>query len=77
MVKTSDEKQLSPELKAIQLEKGTFDSPCMSICDYDGVFKQCQTCQMRKAEKNLWKTGDQSMKETILRSIAKRQVEKE
>ena len=73
MVKTSDEKNLSPELKEKQIAKGTFDSPCMSVCNYDGLFKQCQTCQMRKAEKNLWITADQSMKDTILRSVAKRQ----
>ena len=72
MIKTGDEKKLSKALIEKQKEKGTYDSPCMSICNYDGLFKQCQTCQLRKAEKNIWKEGNQEMKETILRSISKR-----
>ena len=73
MVKTGELKNLTPELVEKQKSKGTFDSPCMSICDYAGLFKQCQTCSMRKAEKSLWKTEDDSMKETILRAINCRQ----
>jgi len=76
MVKTGDEKGLSENLIELQKKKGTYDSPCMSICNYDGLFKQCQTCQMRKAEKNIWKTGNQDMKDTILRSLAKRTASK-
>lgn len=71
-MKTGDEKKLTEELKKLQLEKGTYDSPCMSICNYEGLFKECQTCHMRQAEKKLWKTGDQIMKDTILRAVAAR-----
>ncbi|MBT7609697.1 MAG: DUF1289 domain-containing protein [Bacteriovoracaceae bacterium] len=74
MIKTGQEKNLIAELIEKQKEKGTYDSPCMSICDYDGLFKQCRTCSMRKAEKNLWKTGDLDMKGSILRAIEKRIV---
>jgi predicted Fe-S protein YdhL (DUF1289 family) len=72
MTKTGPEKNLTPELIEKQKQKGTYDSPCMSICDYEGLFKQCGTCHMRKAEKNLWKTGDSDMKSSILRAIDKR-----
>jgi len=72
MIKTGDDKGLSPELIKKQKEKGTYDSPCLSICDYDGLFKQCATCSMRKAEKKLWKTGDADMKGSILRAVEKR-----
>ena len=75
MIKTGDDKQLTPELVQKQQEKGTYDSPCMSVCDYDGVFKQCKTCSMRKSEKNLWKTGDYDMKGTILRAVDSRSKE--
>jgi len=40
MVKTGDEKDLSEKLIEIQKKKGTYDSPCTSICNYDGLFKQ-------------------------------------
>ncbi|MBT4793053.1 MAG: DUF1289 domain-containing protein [Halobacteriovoraceae bacterium] len=72
MLKTGDQKKLSIELKAKQISKGVYDSPCVSICDYDGLFKQCQTCRMRQAEKTLWKTEGQSFKDTVLRAISKR-----
>ena len=71
-MKCGDDKGLSQSLKELQIEKGTFDSPCMSVCNYDGLFKQCQTCQLRQAEKKLWKEGDTSMKETILRAVKSR-----
>lgn len=77
MIKTGDEKELSEKLIEVQKKKGTYDSPCMSICNYEGLFKQCQTCQMRQAEKNIWKTGNADMKETILRSLSKRIKSKE
>lgn len=72
MVKTGELKDLPPELIEKQKNKGTYDSPCMSICDYQGLFKQCQTCLMRKAEKSVWKTGDDDMKDTILRAVNNR-----
>ncbi|MCO4755403.1 MAG: DUF1289 domain-containing protein [Bacteriovoracaceae bacterium] len=72
MIKTGDQKDLSDKLREKQKSKGTYDSPCLSICDYEGVFKQCATCRMRKAEKSAWKSGDSMMKDTILRAIGKR-----
>ena len=73
-MKCGEEKGLSKELKTKQLEKGTFDSPCMSVCNYEGLFKECGTCGMRKAEKSLWKQGDSMMKDQIIRSISRRQT---
>lgn len=69
MVKTGDEKELSEDLVELQKEKGTYDSPCMSVCDYMGLFDQCKTCSMRKVEKKIWIGADTSMKEQILRAI--------
>ncbi len=68
-MKTGDEKKLKPEFVEKQKAKGTYDSPCMSICNYEGLFNQCQTCNMRKVEKKIWKEADTSMKEQILRAI--------
>lgn len=42
---------LPAELIEIQKIKGTYDSPCMSICNYAGENEQCQTCSMLKKEK--------------------------
>ena len=72
MLKVGDEKELSPELVEKQKMKGTYDSPCLSVCNYEGVFHQCQTCFLRKAEKKLWKTGDEDMKSSILRAVRSR-----
>ena len=72
MVKTGDDKNLSPKVAEKQKLKGTYDSPCHSVCNYEGLFKECGTCHMRKSEKNLWKTGDPLMKQTILNAIKKR-----
>jgi predicted Fe-S protein YdhL (DUF1289 family) len=69
MIKTGDEKKLSDALIEKQKSKGTYDSPCMSVCNYIGLFNECQTCSMRKVEKSLWKTGDDDMKGSILRSM--------
>ena len=55
-----------------QKAKGTYDSPCMSVCNYEGVFKECQTCHLRQAEKNLWPNGDEQLKGTIIRAITRR-----
>lgn len=71
-MKTGDEKKLKAELIEKQKAKGTYDSPCMSICNYEGLFDQCKTCSMRKVEKKLWKEADSSMKEQILRAIKAR-----
>lgn len=73
MVKTGDEKGLNEALTKRQKEKGTYDSPCMSVCDYEGLFNQCRTCKLRKVEKKLWKENAPGMKDTILRAINKRE----
>lgn len=72
-MKTGDDKELPEKLKEKQKAKGTYDSPCMSICNYEGLFDQCQTCNMRKVEKKIWKEADGSMKEQILRAIKGRE----
>lgn len=69
MIKTGDDKELTETLKDKQKAKGTYDSPCMSICNYDGYFDQCKTCNMRKVEKRIWKEADSSMKDQIMRAI--------
>tara|TARA_B110000908_G_C10034830_1_gene349085 strand:- start:37 stop:267 length:231 start_codon:yes stop_codon:yes gene_type:complete len=71
-IKTGDEKNLSEELTAKQKMKGTYDSPCLSICDYDEEFEQCQTCFMKKEEKKLWKFSGDEVKKGILEGLAKR-----
>ncbi len=65
-------KELSPELIEKQKMKGTYDSPCMSVCNYAGEFEQCQTCGMRKSEKIEWKISDIKTKETLLGQILDR-----
>jgi len=72
MIKTGDEKNLAPEIREKQLAKGTHDSPCLAVCDYDGLFKECQTCHMRMTEKKLWITADSDMKASILRAVESR-----
>ncbi len=67
-----DKSSLSPRLVEKQKMKGTYDSPCMSICDYEGEFFECQTCGMRKEEKQLWKIASQDKKDILLRDIGKR-----
>lgn len=72
MIKVGDDKLLSAKLTEKQKLKGTFDSPCMSICDYDGAYEQCQTCFLRKDEKKLWKSSGPKVKADILADLLKR-----
>ena len=67
-----DKSSLSKRLIEKQKMKGTYDSPCMSVCDYEGEYLECQTCGMRKDEKQLWKISDQSQKSQLLDMIFKR-----
>ncbi|MEE3079773.1 MAG: hypothetical protein VX341_10590 [Bdellovibrionota bacterium] len=67
-----DKSSLSERLVEKQKMKGTYDSPCMSVCDYEGECFECQTCGMRKDEKQLWKISDQSQKSQLLVMIFKR-----
>ena len=72
-----DKYRLSPSLKAIQKEKGTYDSPCLSICDYDPDTSTCQTCSMKKLEKTAWKKADSKAKEILASAINKRISQKD
>lgn len=62
-------KNLSQELIEKQKGKGTYDSPCMSVCNYAGEFMQCQTCGMRQSEKVEWKQSSGSKKRELLKTI--------
>ncbi len=44
----------------------------MSVCDYEGEYFECQTCGMRKDEKQLWKVSDEKKKSELLKVIFKR-----
>lgn len=72
MLKLGDAKNLSKELIEKQKIKGTYDSPCMSICNYSGELDQCGTCSMLKDEKRSWKAADKVQKESILKAILNR-----
>ncbi len=67
-----DKSKLSDHLREKQKIKGTFDSPCMSICNYDSATSVCQTCGLMKEEKKLWKVSDDSVKEKIATSVIER-----
>ncbi len=67
-----DKTSLSERLIEKQKMKGTYDSPCMSICDYEGEFFECQTCGMRKKEKQRWKVAKPLEKDIILKEITLR-----
>ena len=63
---------LPAELVEIQKIKGTYDSPCISVCNYAGENEQCQTCSMLKKEKTLRKEWDQAMKDIIAQNVIDR-----
>lgn len=67
-----DKSQLPEHLVEKQKAKGTYDSPCMSICNYAGEEFICQTCMMMKSEKQVWKTADQKTKDELLKKIFSR-----
>ena len=54
--------------------KGTYDSPCLSVCDYAGELAICQTCLMSKTEKQKWKVADGIAKEKIASKVKKRRA---
>jgi len=60
-----DKSKLSDILQQKQKEKGTYDSPCMSVCNYDQASSICQTCFLMKDEKKSWKVGDIQIKTKI------------
>lgn len=70
-----DKSSLPKELQEKQKTKKTFDSPCMSVCNFtevDGVLI-CGTCQMLREEKIEWKnTEDIGVKNSIAQNILKR-----
>lgn len=71
-MKTGEEKDLPQRLILKQKEKGTYDSTCLSICNYEGEEMICQTCFMKKSEKVIWKKGSEAEKKNILKAIAER-----
>jgi len=63
--------------KARQIAKGTYDSPCLSVCNYNDN-GQCQTCGMLQSEKKHWKTNPpEEDKERIRQNAAHRREEME
>lgn len=67
-----DKSGLSERLVEKQKLKGTFDSPCMSICDYNQETNICQTCGLMKEEKKLWKVSDDVAKDQIANAVINR-----
>lgn len=72
-LKTIDKSSLSKNLIEKQKLKGTFDSPCMSVCNYNDSLL-CQTCKMYKYEKQEWKVSDEKNKNKILSNVLGRSV---
>lgn len=68
-----DKSHLPERIQNLQKEKGTFDSPCLSVCNYCPETTVCQTCSMKKDEKMLWKQADAQVKETLAMRIIERQ----
>lgn len=52
--------------------KGTYDSPCVSICDFDPTSLQCLTCKLLKSEKRSWIKADKKVKSQIKRAVINR-----
>mgnify|MGYP000754809635 CR=1 FL=1 len=72
-----DKSSLSKETQELQKEKKTFDSPCVSICDYEmvGDEKICQTCKLISTEKSAWKeTTDLKVKNKIAKKVMQRRL---
>lgn len=67
-----DKSKLSIEIQERQKLKGTYDSPCMSVCNYEGPENICQTCKMKKEEKIKWISADSEQKEELINDILKR-----
>lgn len=57
-----DKSSLSKALKERQIDKGTYDSPCMSVCNFSDINDLCQTCYMYKKEKTEWKIANKERK---------------
>jgi predicted Fe-S protein YdhL (DUF1289 family) len=55
-----DKSSLPLDLQETQKIKKTFDSPCMSVCNFSGEDEAriCGTCNMLKDEKINWKASD-------------------
>lgn len=68
-----DKSHLPEHIQKLQKEKGTFDSPCQSICNYCPETTICQTCSMKREEKVLWKQGDEQLKLKLAEKIVERQ----
>lgn len=66
-----NKESLSLELIEKQKSKGTYDSPCMSVCNYDDT-GQCQTCLMFQVEKQKWKVSSDSDKAAMAKTFMER-----
>jgi predicted Fe-S protein YdhL (DUF1289 family) len=71
-----DKSMLSDYLIEKQKAKGTYDSPCLSVCDYNLDTDVCQTCGLIKDEKKLWKVSDITIKEKIAHDVIERTSKK-
>ena len=69
-----DKSHLPEHIQDRQKEKGTYDSPCMSVCNYSLDTDICQTCFMKRAEKALWKCSDEKTKQELTDKILSRSV---
>lgn len=68
----TDKSALPRHIQELQKKKNTFDSPCMSICNY-GEDSICETCFLAKSEKMTWKaTQDKEIKDKILNAVIAR-----
>ena len=67
-----DKSHLPEHIQNRQKEKGTYDSPCMSVCNYSLDTDICQTCFMKRAEKVLWKRSDEETKLELIGKILSR-----
>ena len=64
-----DKSGLPKEVIKKQKLKGTYDSPCMSVCNYSGPDQMCQTCFMLKSEKQTWKNTQSEEVKNKIRSL--------
>ena len=64
--------QLSFKTRFKQKLKGTFDSPCMSVCNFGKESSICSTCQLKKYEKQQWRQAEAQVKAQIIENVRER-----
>jgi predicted Fe-S protein YdhL (DUF1289 family) len=72
-----DKSSLSLALIEKQKAKGTYDSPCLSVCNFNPENDQCQTCNMFKLEKTKWKSASPDEKEELALRFIKRNAQQD